>query len=181
MAENTARLSEYLYDDSVVAVSASGVQNVYPGEWMIYSGQWAIPAHDAIIGSPAYRVSAIGVALDWNPAFDGEGFVNNSGLTVLTRGIMRVSAADSATAGTMILGSYCYPDLTGSAMYGHTGVTGGTGLGPLWATAAPVAASGATGATPSGIAQLIAQVKAGDASAGQIDIRWNLSTNWGYY
>lgn len=180
MASNV-KLSPYLYDDAVIPGSASGVAVITKGDWGIWSASWVIAAHDATIGSPAYRTSAAGVALENNPSYDSQGVaINNSGLTFARRGIFRFSGANSATAGTIPVGSYVYPDTTASGIVGQTGRTG---VGPLWATAAPVgiSASIATAEIASGIGILINQVNGGDATAIQYDVAVNLASNVGYF
>ena len=178
-----AKLSPFLYDDSVIPVSASGLIKINIGDWVVFSANWAIPAHDATIGSPAYVVSAAGIALEPNPTYDSQGAaIHNSGMVLATRGIFRVSAAVTGTALTIPAGSLAYPDTTGSGINGLTGgATGATGVAASWATAAPVNGSGATGATPSGVAQVLAHHKGGDVGSGQLDIRVNLGTNVGYF
>ena len=177
----TARLAPILYDDDrIIPVSASGLSTANKGDWAIASAQWAIAADDATIGSPAYKVSALGVFLENNPTFDDQGVgINNTGITVLRRGVLRVSAGQSATARTIPLGSHCYPDTTGSGMIG---VTGATGIAAVWDTAPPQGISAnPTGAIASGVAQVIDHPVGGIGSAGQIDIAFNLATNVGYF
>ena len=178
----SGKLSPYLYTDSVVFVSASGLGLINIGDTVLFSASWGIAGHDATIGSPAYIVSAVGIALEPNPTVDSQGaWVNNSGVAVATRGIFRVSAQLSGTAYTIPAGSLAYPDTTGSGINGHTGgATGATGVAAAWSTAAPVDGSGATGATPSGLAQVMAFHKGGDDGSGQLDIRLNIATNGGY-
>lgn len=177
-----ARLNPYLFDDALIAVSASGVGALTAtvGDWMIASAQWAIPAVPGTIGSPAYKVSALGVAMENNPSFDNLGRVlNNSGFLVLTRGVLRVTASASGTARTIPIGSFCYPSTTSSGIVGQTGATG---VGPLWVTApAQGISANPTGALASGVAQVINHPVGGDVGLGQIDIRFNLATNIGYF
>lgn len=173
-----ARLNPYLYDDALVPVSASGKggSTATMGDWIIASAQWGIPAQPAIIGSPAYRISALGVAMENNPTFDQLGVaVNNTGFLVLRRGVLRVSAGNSGTARTIPIGSFCYPSTTSS---GIVGLTGATGDGPYWVTAPPVGiSSNPTGALASGVAIVINHPVGGDSGIGQIDIAFNLATN----
>lgn len=170
-------------DDRVIPVSASGFSTANAGDWMLYSAQWAIAATPATIGSPAYRVSAAGIALENNPTFDPLGrAINNSGLTVLRAGYFRVTASASATARTIPMGAYAYPSTTGSGIIGQTGATG---VGVLWVTAPPVGISAAIGALTatiaSGVAVVVNHPVGGDAGLGQIDIVVNLATNVGYF
>ena len=180
---NVVTLAPYLYDDAVIPVSASGLVLINPGDWVIYSARWAIPADDATIGSPAYRTSAAGVALEYNPTVNSRGtWINNSGLPVLTRGVIRVSAGHSGTAGTLPMGSYCFPQSSASGTRGHTGgATGATGQGPMWATAAPVAASGTGQNRPSGVGIVIGEQGQGDETGWGWDVRFNLATNVGLF
>jgi len=176
-----AILAPVLFDDAVIPVSASGLASTATrGDWMIASAQWAIPALNSTIGSPAYKVSAAGVALEFNPTFTPLGnAANNSGLSVLTRGVLRVTATASGTARTIPLGSFAYPASTGSGIVGQTGATG---VGAMWATAAPQGISAnPTGAIASGVAIVINHPVGGDSGVGQIDIRFDLATNVGYF
>lgn len=173
------RMAPYLYDDELVYVSASGVATVTRGDWVIASAQWGIAATDATIASPAYKVSALGIAATNHPGYDDQGVAVNKPLPVLTRGVFRVSGANSATAYTIPVGSFAYPDTSAS---GIVGTTGATGVGPLWATApAQQISANPTGAVASGVAQVIQQHGGGDATAAQMDIRLNLATNVGYF
>lgn len=173
------RMAPYLYDDELIFVSASGVAVVTRGDWVIASAQWGIAADDATIGSPAYKVSAFGVAAANHPGYDDQGVAVNKPLPVLTRGVFRVSGAVSGSAFTVPVGSFAYPDASAS---GIVGTTGATGVGPLWNTAAPALGSAnPTGAPPLGVAQVIQQHGGGDATAVQMDIRVNLATNVGLY
>lgn len=175
-----AILSEALYDDAIIPVSASGTSTITPGDWVIWSASWAVASTDATIGSPAYKTSAAGLALAANPTYDDQGnAINNSGLPVLRRGVIRVSGANSATAGTIPIGSHVYPDTSASGIVGQTGATG---VGPIWATAPPQGISAnPTGAIASGVGILIGVPKAGDATAIQYDVVINLGTNVGYF
>lgn len=178
------KLAPFLYDDAVIPVSASGLAMINVGDWVGWSAQWAIAMHDATIGSPAYRVSAAGIALEPNPTTNSQGaWIHNSGMAIATRGVFRVSAGASATARTYPIGSHVYPDTTGSGINGLTGGnTGATGIAATWMSAPPVKISGnPTGALASGVAVIIDHPVGGIGSAGQLDIRVNLATNIGYY
>lgn len=175
-----AILAPYLYDDAVVVVSASGLASATRGDWMIASAQWAIAAVPGTIGSPAFKTSALGMAIENTPTFDplGRG-INNSAFGVITRFVARVTASASATARTISLGAAAYPSTTGSGIIGQTGATG---VGVLWVTA-PMQGLSAnpTGAIASGVAQVLNHPVGGDVGLGQIDIRVNLATNIGYF
>jgi|SRR5689334_13695042 len=164
----------------VIPVSASGFQTATRGDWVIGSAQWGIAAMNATIGSPAYKVSAFGVALENNPTFSPIGnALNNSAFSVLAAGVARVSAGNSGTARTIPIGAFCFPSSTSSGIIGQTGATG---VGPMWCTAPAVGISAnPTGALASGVAQVINHPVGGDSGVGQIDIRWNLGTNFGYF
>lgn len=172
------------FDDRVIPVSASGLASTATvGDWMIASAQWAIPALNTTIGSPAYKTSGLGIALDQNAAYDPLGrAINNSGLTVARRGVFRVSAANSGTARTIPIGSQVFPSSTGSGIVGQTGATG---VGSTWATAPMVGISAAIGALTaniaSGVGIVINHPIGGDSGVGQIDIVINLATNIGYF
>lgn len=175
-----ARLNPFLYDDALVPVSASGVGGATAtiGDWMIASAQWAIPATPATIGSPAFKISALGVAMANNPTFDPLGrAVNNTAFAVLRRGVLRVTASGSGTARTIPIGSYCYPASTASGIVGQTGATG---VGVQWLTApAVIGSANPTGAIASGVAIVINHPVGGDSGVGQIDVLFNLATNGG--
>lgn len=178
---SNATLAPVLYDDAVIPVSASGVASTATrGDWMIASAQWAIPALFSTIATPAFKVSALGVALENNAAYDPLGrAINNSALTVARRGFMRVSAGNSGTARTIPIGSFVYPATTGSGIVGQTGATG---VGTQWLTAPPQGISAnPTGALASGVAVVVNHPVGGDSGLGQIDIAFNLATNVGYF
>lgn len=167
-------LAPWLYDDDrFIQVSASGFMSAQVGDWLLYSALWAIPAHDATIASPAYKVSAAGLAITQNPTWNSQRIAQtNSAMIALRRGVVRVSGAISGTANTVPIGSHAFPDTTGS---GQIGVTGNTGLGALWNTAPPQKISGnPTGAIASGVAIVIGQPKGGDDTALQLDLVFNL-------
>jgi hypothetical protein len=177
-----AILAPQMYDDAVIPISASGIggSTATRGDWIIASAQWGIPATPAIIGSPAYKVSALGIALENNPTFDPLGrAINNSGFTVLRRGVLRVTATASATARTIPIGAFCYPGTTASGIVGQTGATG---FGQVWVTAPPQGISAnPTGAIASGVGIVINHPVGGDSAVGQIDVLFNLATNVGYF
>lgn len=170
----------FFSDDRIIPVSASGNSTANAGDWMLYSAQWAIACTPATIGSPAYKVSAAGIALEYNPTFDPLGrAITNSSLTVLRAGYLRVTASASGTARTIPMGAHAYPSTTGSGIVGQTGATG---VGVLWVTAPPQGISAnPTGALASGVAVVVNHPIGGDVGLGQIDIVFNLATNVGYF
>lgn len=159
--------------DDVLFGSANGTVIATKGDWAIYSGQLITNAHDATIGSPAYKVSAAGVLLDHNPKYDELGrSLNNSAIPYLRRGVMRVSAGNSGTARTIPLGAAVYPDTTAS---GIVGTTGATGVGAQWITAPRQGISAnPTGAIASGVAIVVGHPVGGDSGLGQIDIAFDV-------
>jgi hypothetical protein len=173
---NDAVLAAVAYDDAVIFMSASGTQTITRGDWILASASWALNGGSGAIGSPAYRVSALGIALENNPTYNSVGVaVNNSGFSIARRGVMRVSAGNSGTARTIPVGTYVFPQGTGSGIVGQTGRTG---VGVSWLTAPPVSISGnPTGAMASGVAIVIAHPVGGDSGIGQLDIVFNLATN----
>jgi len=177
---SNAIYAPYLYDDEVAFVSASSTSTVTEGDWVMFSALWGIASQDATIGSPAYKVSGLGIALERNPKYDDQGVAyNNSALAVATRGTFRVSGSVSGTAYTVPAGSFVYPDTSGSGIVGQTGKTG---VGALWNTAPPQKISAnPTGAIASGVAQVLTQDVGGDATALQMVIRLNMGTNVGYF
>ena len=178
----TASLAPYLYDDKVIPVSASGVggSTATVGDWVAASANWAMPATEAFIGSPAYKVSGLGIAAANNPTFNSQGVaINNSAFAVIRRGVFRVSAGESGSARTIPIGTWVYPDTTAS---GIVGTTGATGVNAQWLTAPPRGISAnPTGAIASGVAQIINHPVGGDSGLGQIDIVLNLATNNPYF
>lgn len=154
-------------DDQYVVVNAGTTALVvHPGDYMAFSGSAAIAVNT---GVAYWKASGIGVALDSNPAYDWAGrAVVNSALLVATHGVFQVSAQVS---GLVSAGLLAYPATTGSGSL----VSGATGVGAAWATAAPVFASGATGvsAGSGAVAQIIASQPAvgGTAGDGQMTIR----------
>lgn len=178
-----AILAPFLYDDAVVPISASGVAVITRGDWIAASAQWGVNVPNGALGSPAHRVSALGMAIENNPSYTPLGVAqNNTAFAVITRFVARVTASASATAHTMAIGAAVYPSTTASGIVGQTGATG---VGVLWVTAPQVGVSASIGAltatVPSGVAQLINHPVGGDANLGQIDIRVNLATNPGYF
>lgn len=146
-------------------VNASGTAlEVNPGDYVAYSGQYAIAVHD---GVAYFKASGIGIALERNPAIDRAGrYVVNSALLVHRGGAtFRVSANFS---GQPLLGVLAFPDMTGS---GVNAPSGATGLGAVWNTATPVSVSGGTAAAPvKGIAQVVGWENTGPAGTGQMDV-----------
>ena len=176
----TARIADYFMDDGIISVSASSTTIITRGDWVAYSALWGVGATDAHIASPAYKVSAAGIALQNNPRYDDQGVAyNNSALQVATRGVFRYATLLSGTAKTVPMGAHAYPDTTAS---GIVGTTGATGLGALWNTAPPQGISAnPTGAIASGVGIVVGQPIGGDKTALQIDVRVNLATNVGYF
>lgn len=113
-----------------VEIDASGTAlEINPGDYVCWSGQYAIAAHD---GVTYWKNSGIGIALERNPAYDWAGRqLVNSALLVARMGTYRVSANFS---GQPALGVLAYPDMTGS---GVNAPSGATGLGAVWNTATP--------------------------------------------
>jgi len=178
-----AILAPFLYDDAVVPVSASGVRLMTPGDWVAASAQWGINVPDGALAANAGKASALGMAIQANPAYDPLArAINNTAFAVITRFVARVTASASGSARTIPIGSHCYPASTGSGVVGS--VTGATGVGAQWLTAPPVGISAAigalTGTVASGVGQVIAHPVGGDSGVGQIDVRVNLATNVGY-
>jgi len=70
--------------DDIIYASANGVVIATKGDWAIFSGQLVGAAHDAVIGSPAFKVSAAGVFLANNPVYDELGrALNNSAIPTI--------------------------------------------------------------------------------------------------
>lgn len=148
----------------VQVATASGTGTINAGDWLAYSGQFLVATNS---GHTAYwKASGAGVALESNPMLDQRGAsVQNSALKYLAMGILHVSANFS---GIPPLGLGAYPDATGSAV---GGVTGLTGLGATWQTAAPVLASGATAGRAAPVATVIGSQNFSNAGTGELIIR----------
>lgn len=149
-------------DIQVATASATGTISV--GDWLAYSGQFLVATNS---GHTAYwKASGAGVALESNPMLDQRGAsVQNSAMKYLTMGILHVSANFS---GQPTLGVGAYPDATGSAVGGATGVTG---VGATWQTAAPVVASGATAGRAAPVATVIGSQNFSNGGTGELIIR----------
>jgi hypothetical protein len=170
-------------DGSIVPVSANGTTIITKGDWCAFSGSVVVPAASGSVPvTQIYLYSAAGMALDNNPTYDDQGVaINNTGFRVLRQGLARVTAALSATAGTIALGAPAFPISTGSGIVGQTGRTG---LGALWSTGLPpvlATAAGGTGAyaggVPVGVAQVVGVVGQGDITGFALDVVFNLATN----
>jgi len=148
-----------------VTVDASGTALIVnPGDLVIFSGLHAIARSGNLA---AFKASAVGIALDRNPARDWAGReVVNSALVVARWGNFRVSASFS---GNPLRGVLAVPDTTGSGVNAASGVTG---VGATWTTSLPVSVSGGTAATPAvlAIAQVWGWNDSGPAGTGQLDV-----------
>lgn len=157
-----------------VLINAGATTNVInPGDLVMWNGT---ASAIATTGNHARgKASAVGIALDRNPAKDWAGRdVVNSGLLVARHGIFRVSASFS---GVPALGLVAAPDATGSAVNAASGTTG---VGATWNTATPVSVSGGTAAAPVfGIGQVINWYNSGPAGTGQMDIAvWDRNADY---
>lgn len=144
------------YDIQIDHGSAIGTINV--GDLLIYSGQGV---QATALGAPT--PSAAGIALEASPVYDSYGrSVSNTALRFVRQGVVRVSASFS---GAIPLGTPCFSDATGSAV---GGVTGLTGVGATWTTAAPVANS--ANALGTAVGRVVAWYNYGPAGTGQMDV-----------
>lgn len=144
------------YDIAIDAASAVGTINV--GDYLVYAGNGV---RATALGAPT--PSGAGIALEASPLYDSFGrSVSNTALRFVRQGVVRVSASFS---GQPTLGTPCYPDATGSAV---GGVTGLTGVGATWTTAAPVANS--ANALGTAVGRVIAWHNNGPAGTGQMDV-----------
>ena len=153
-------------DDKYIFVHPSGTGlEINPGDWVAFSGQYGIAAHD---GVAYFKASGAGIALDRNPMYDGAGrLMINTAVVIQTRGIFLGSASFS---GIPNLGLGVFPDMTGS---GIAAPSGATGLQSTWGTAAPsLISANPTGAPNKTVGQLVrvhmAQAVAG---TGQLEFR----------
>ena len=165
-----------LWSDEIGYASASTV-TATKGDWLIFSGQVLTPALTGTIAANAHKASAAGIALANNPTYDELGrTIVNTALPYLRHGVIRVSAGNSGTALTIPLGSRAYPGSTASGIVGQTGATG---VGPIWATAVTVLASG-TAAPSVGVGIVVAHPVGGDSGVGQIDVAFNVFGLYNY-
>ncbi len=163
----TGLFNDFLYDDAVIPVNASSTAlTITKGDWVAFSGIWAIAANTGIA---YYKNSGVGIALANNPIYDELGIQQiNTALPVLRRGIARVTGLSAVGDGSdILLGLPVKPITTGSGIVGQTGATG---IAARWATA-PLQGISAnpTGALASGVAILINVAAVG--STGQWDIQ----------
>ena len=167
-------------DDAIIYGSANGTTVITKGDWVQFSGGTIVGLNTQ--ATPAYLTSAAGIALESNPRYDELGRANNNSIfPVLTHGVLRVSGGSAASlTGAPGLGSDIYPATTASGIVGQTGATG---VGQIWLTAPKVNISAnPTGAIASGVGRLINIVKAGDITATQWDITFDVrSRGVGYY
>jgi hypothetical protein len=147
--------------------------NVNPGDFLAFSGHWAVPTGIAADSSNAVaaRASAAGWALEANPVYDSFGnSKQNTALLYMRQGPQRVSALYNITASAnILLGTHIFPNTTGSAVNAPTGLTG---VGAQWATAAVASISGnPTGAPALALGKIVAMAKVSSGSgASQYDI-----------
>ena len=154
--------------DQIILASAHGTTAITKGDWVQWSGQVATWLNkDA---SPAFRVSGAGIALANNPVYDPLGrAMNNSAMPILTHGVIRVTGGQT---GTPPLGAAAIPATTASGIVGETGATG---VGAVWTTAPRQSiSSNPTGARASGVGKVIGVPKAGDVSAAQWDVLFDV-------
>lgn len=151
-------------DSQFITINAGGTANIInPGDLLVWRGTGSAISNSG--NTSALKSSAIGFALDRNPAYDNAGRqVVNSALLVARFGTMRVSANFS---GNPARGVVAYPETTGS---GVNAPSGQTGVGALWQTAAPSTLSGATGGTNFGLGTVINWFNSGPAGTGQMDV-----------
>jgi hypothetical protein len=161
-------------DDQIIYGKCTGTTIITKGDWLQFSGGFLINLV-AAVGLTGLRASAVGVALDNHPVYDPLGrSMENTAMPVLTHGVMRVSGGTAVSfTGAPTLGSNVFPAATASGM---VGVTGGTGIGGIWQTAAQVSTTGSGAAAwtqASGVGKLINIAKSGDITATQWDIMFD--------
>lgn len=152
--------------------SASGLQEINPGDYLSFSGNWVHATHDGVAW---FKASGAGIAVDRNPKYDRFGGQENNGSLVYARfGKFRVSANFS---GRPNVGVLAFPDMTGS---GVNSPSGATGLGAVWNTALPVSVSGGTGAAPNkAVAQVVEWFGAANGGTGEMDIQlWDRNADY---
>lgn len=169
-----AIFAPFLSNDQVIYGNASGTAlTITKGDWVCASGNYVLAANSGVAG---YKVSGMGVALANNPWYDELGVPRvNTALPILRHGIIRATAQSAALAELPTM-QPVFPSTTGSGIVGQTGATG---IGVVWATAAPRGiSSNPTGAIAAGVARLLKVVSAG--STGQIDVLLTPEDN-GYF
>lgn len=157
------------FQTNISLCTASGTGTINVGDWLQYSGQFVLVGFSGQ-GSTAYwKTSGAGVALESNPMYDQFGnSVQNSGMKILTQGILHVTASFS---GRPALGVGAYPDASGSGLAAPTGLTG---IGATWQTAQVQNHSGLSGtATPQAapVATVIGSQNFGNAGTGELIVR----------
>lgn len=162
----------WVYDDMLIQVNPRLTASIITkGDFVVASGSACI-AGDSALGGTHLRASGLGIAVGQNPTYDTLGVAKvNTGLTIATRGVIRVSAASASALGDWPVGQPVFPSTTSSGIVGQTGATG---VGPIWATAAPVTDTtgwSAARALFSGVGKVIAAVSVGVEGAGQMDIQ----------
>jgi len=159
-------------DISIITAQATGVVNV--GDWVMYSGHRVCASYSGF--SAWWKASGAGVALESSPIYDQAGRTAiNTGLKILTQGIIRVSGAISGSAQ---LGLPVFPLTTGSGVAAPTGLTG---LGATWSAIEPAAISAnPTGTVASPVGKIVGVHMAGGQTA-QYDVLLAPATLNGYY
>jgi hypothetical protein len=155
------------YTDSVQFSRASASGKINEGDWLAYSGQYVHATNQG--HSATWKSSGAGIAMQSNPTFDQAGrTVTASALLFATQGVFLVSAAFS---GIPALGHGVYPVSTGSAI---GGVTGLTGLGATWQTAAVTFGSAMAGtavAQAFPVGTLVGSRNYSNAGTGELFVR----------
>lgn len=165
----TALFNNFLNDDAVIAVNASGTAlTITKGDYVAFSGLWVVAANTGVAG---WKTSGVGISLGNNPWYDELGVARaNTALPVLVRGIVRVSGTSAVGDGSDVtLGLPVKPTTTGSGIVGQTGATG---MGAIWTTASFEAASASTASAigvVGGVARIVNINSVG--STGQWDIQ----------
>ncbi len=160
-------VADVLYKSDISLCTGNYTGTVNVGDWLAYSGQFVVATNSGHTGY--WKTSGAGVALDSSPLPDryGNNMRNTAG-KILVQGILRVSANFS---GVPPLGLGAFPDATGSAV---GGVTGLTGVGATWQTAQVINASAYSG-TANGqrapVATVIGSTNFSNAGTGELDVR----------
>jgi len=150
-------------DISIITAQATGTINA--GDWVFYSGHRVLAGYAGLASTAYDKASGAGVALEGSPVYDQFGNTAiNTGLRILTQGILRVSGAQS---GSGTLGLLAYPTTSGSGVAAPTGVTG---VGAVWTAIAPVLiSSNPTGQAAAARGKIVGVNMAG-GQTGQLDI-----------
>ena len=119
MASNTALMLGLIADDDILWFNPRITSTIITkGDYIVASGS-AIIAGESSLNGQYLRASGIGIALANNPTYDELGVARvHTGLPVVRRGIVRVSAASASALGNWPVAQPVYPATTSSGIVG---------------------------------------------------------------